>query len=1779
MASQDIQQLKNLLISDTSAEERVEVNQRHLIDKILARYSAEFTIFRELLQNSNDAGATEAEIHFRTRTTEVVPESKPKSIFSSLFAATAWGGSLAGGRQQDPSLLVEVETIEYKNNGRPFSDADWNRLKKIAEGNPDEQKIGFFGVGFYSLFSICEEPFISSGDECMAFFWKGDQLFTKKGKVPAESVSALTTFLLNLREPIDVPNLGDLGRFIANSLAFTENLGSVSVHIDADLVLSFRKHAAPPRPFAFSSSVYNLKSPNQIFTLQDVSIRPVQLNVVAYTDFDKSRSCRGTEVRYDLFMRTSTAVFGVKLPVQLAKEMERTTKKPPPSTTKVHVLYASYDEFVSSSGVRGQSSMFEELVPSPSQQGRVFIGFPTHQTTGCSIHMGAHLIPTVERESIDFVDRTLNIWNQEILTMCGLLARLIYDDEMDAIHKMHSELGPDGLTAESREWLWNRSSHAMSSFTFRASTPAALVGTIGKSFFFKMANKPLSIMTSQGVQSVALARLPDASMEAFIKQTPVVPQAIVQSCSELFRQLKKDGTIRALSLDDVFVEVSKRVLEMSEVAALLRWWLGFRLQNAVEMYEVDRLLQQTRFIAPDDHGTANAASREIRLSQIQSFVNVKVIPPDMKFPLTALPIEISKSFTKSELEAVTRGWTELSVVEWAKFITADPLFQEDVHFVEKVLAVFSRAFGNLTVLSRTELISLLAQKKCVPTNAGLRLPTESYFKTVTLFEDIPTVNLASPKSVSDTFLKVIGVREHVDLQIVFDRLNDLKWDHIQLVKYLASVQTKLQESELYQLRMTPLFPPEMSDGSSSSERYKASELHAPNDTLRGFGLKLIDWKGKWKASTDEAKFLALLGLRTYIQLPELISLCAASDVPKRQALLVYFLDHYKAHYKDLYRAGSITTPFLPSTDPTKLFTPANCFAEPECAVMGFAILSSDLREHAAKFGVQPNPSSQTLVSRLVSHPPPLDRAREVFAYLSSRQSEFLNDHWRVLRTSKFIPVHESKSSVPYSYFEPSSVYFGSDQSQYRDLFVFVDFGTQSNAFLRACGVKDQPTPLELAQQLARSPEKFLEKTGFEDYLAMLRQLAAHYPTLKQNRTLVRDMKSSAFLIGVVNDGQATDETGEYGSSDKLRYKLTRAGDVYLIDDTVLGQIFNPLSAPMEAILEDMYLDLGAKWLSKQVTEATRPVGQSRKTAKTEALQSLIHERAPLLMYDGQQTRSSKDVVEGAEKVLKQLQVMEVSEIEITRTFNKETRIQKTTACLLLDRLWSTPYLFIAGEYDYFDVASSLGKVLFRQCRLNDSLLLSTLLSTSLVNLKRKGFPVDRILNLTASKLKQAVPAPPPKPVEQKAAQQASMSPAREASASTGPKPAPPPHSTNSSPPTNGPTDASMGTMLSQLSAIFPDADLEYLRQELAKHTRDQVETVSNHMMDHDYPKRPPKSSQSSTKSLSDQTIGSTLQEQDEVEDRDSKTRHEASASHSNSKPSGPSGFIDQTLSNIMNEEVYGRWRGLADQLWGGRGPVGPQSAKKPATASTGGYESEEAPPGTTGTVAQPPPGFQGQSQPGHQHAVAEINPTFTSNLKGHLERSIGSLQSQPESESEFRATIPNDPPAVASAQAANHCRILSDGELIRVSNIRNIAVYVDKAQQDQGLAMLAQSHGALDQFADLLLRLGQVFKMNPRSVTIYWDPQGNTVAFNRRRTLFFNFRFYLGLHYPLVRRGDSKAQRHPDEVYYYWFMVTCHELAHNFVSEHNSEHEFYFSSFAENYLKDLIGVLKQDGVV
>ena len=110
----------------------MEVNQRALIDKVLARYSGEFTVFRELLQNADDAGATGVQISFETKT--FLERSKTASTDKGQEGTPSMSsGANADGDRPLPDLKdILVGQWTFKNNGTIFREEDWSRLKMIG---------------------------------------------------------------------------------------------------------------------------------------------------------------------------------------------------------------------------------------------------------------------------------------------------------------------------------------------------------------------------------------------------------------------------------------------------------------------------------------------------------------------------------------------------------------------------------------------------------------------------------------------------------------------------------------------------------------------------------------------------------------------------------------------------------------------------------------------------------------------------------------------------------------------------------------------------------------------------------------------------------------------------------------------------------------------------------------------------------------------------------------------------------------------------------------------------------------------------------------------------------------------------------------------------------------------------------------------------------------------------------------------------------------------------------------------------------------------------------------------------------------------------------------------------------------------------------------------------------------------------------------------------------------------------------------------------------------
>ena len=114
-------------------------------------------------------------------------------------------------------------------------------------------------------------------------------------------------------------------------------------------------------------------------------------------------------------------------------------------------------------------------------------------------------------------------------------------------------------------------------------------------------------------------------------------------------------------------------------------------------------------------------------------------------------------------------------------------------------------------------------------------------------------------------------------------------------------------------------------------------------------------------------------------------------------------------------------------------------------------------------------------------------------------------------------------------------------------------------------------------------------------------------------------------------------------------------------------------------------------------------------------------------------------------------------------------------------------------------------------------------------------------------------------------------------------------------------------------------------------------------------------------------------------------------------------------------------------------------------------------------------------------------------------------------------------------------------------------------------AFLSQNFNAVERFSIVIQNLATVYKLHISTVAMYYDPSGNTMAFNSSGSLYFNLRFFFALHQDRV---DSAC-------YSYWYITFAHELAHNLVTAHNKEHGSYTENIATLYLPDFVKLLSQ----
>ncbi|GAM86174.1 hypothetical protein ANO11243_041850 [Dothideomycetidae sp. 11243] len=1707
----DYAKLREQTLGSGLDEEAVTVNTRALIDKVLARYSGEWTTLRELIQNAADASATKVVIRFETLPSSSVPAPQSADPVSAL---------------RHVLLHHTLKRLLVSNNGQAFGENDWSRLKRIAEGNPDETKIGAFGVGFYSVFADCETPFVTSGDQTMAFYWKGNSLFTRRGKVPEEHKSSDTCFLLDYRSTgSPVPALMSLCQFLSTSLTFV-GLESIELWLDQWNLLKLVKKSAPSSPVSIPPDV-NPKTKDGLMKIiavdhQNAQIDGSWMNAVLWdrkqtsqntqtAEAQPSQSLRSFFSRFtsaagnvsaaskkalkeeealqtkisenldsqstaSVFLRVSTVNVQTYVPKQLAAELERATKKPPPKHTRIAILTSSFDEtsasLLSASGVGSGKAgdIFASVLP--TKNGRIFIGFPTAQTTGLLAHISApSVIPTVERENIDLNARYVRNWNYEMLRVAGIACRVAYTGSMADL-KAQLASKSKGFDKTAIEAITPAAIHTFKQYTFQESTPSSNVGQIIEEAFWTCNQKAsIDVVSTRGVLPSVDVRLATEDL-SFVAGIPVVPDQIVDKASTFMSKLQEYGLLTEITTRDIKKELEAQAISEAQLVELLKW-AGRKLErDELDSSAIQALFDGT--VATLDETSKQYPSPVLLLGGIQTFPTAAKIPAELPMPPDTIPFKFVKAIPRDQLESF--GWSELQIVPWLRYIIEkdggalgpDRSITKTPAFANQVLPVLSKSWDALSQSSKSTVVELLATRTVISTKLGMRKPNQAYFSSVRLFDDLPTIH--GLQNVKEKFLAAIGVRKTVELSVVFERLmskgegsQDSRWSHVDLIKYLVSVRDDIPNEDIDKLRKTPICPAESQSGGKTSGLYRVSDLFEPKPSLRDLGLPVLFWQEPFRPASPEAKFLTFLGMKPYPTVPELVAImsksAAARDTKRYEHALTYLISNFHHNNYRRFPISGIETAFLPlhGRDLSQVATPSSCFVNKACAVLDFSILREDLHPHASILGVNQDPAILTAAERLLIKPPKSrGDAKTLFGYFAGRLNEIgpAGNLAERLGSSAIVPVRTVReTSELIKMVAPRSCFLGDSQT-YGEIFDFVDFGSEANAFLLKVGSKHEPSAVELCQMTIREPARLLSTLGWEKYLNLLRRLAENAASLKTDKTMWANLKRASCLIGVrevssSSSNKAMDEDDvDYDEESAIKeYSLAPAPSMVLVDDFGSYRLFRDklLTAPQEEVLETFYSSLGTPWLSSLVENNQSMGPLLRDQTPGEKLRLLIVERCRLFLHDHTQDAIRHD----SRWIEKTLQVKVTSSLNLRRVLRgyNISYTEKMTAALHRDTKKDAT-LYMTAKPDLYEVSRALMSLMLKRPKQQDFLALEMIMQSDLRRLKTKGYNVDRILR-------------------QKAAE-----------------------------------------------ARIAEVERQKQLQEEQERLRNE-ELAYNDMQ---------------TKQLALPTpVPVPVAGKEDVPDRtrsipgafESSPDHATSASSKGKKPTFFSNISKQLGFNTDDER------------------------EKKALLKNDQTPDSEVAPLKRPQIEAPQPD---QVTPPHQ-------------LHQNL---VSAVQA---SRAHDSSTLFSPPTTGDVKEQATYCDSTPGQDLTFVADSKaGVKIFLSHdTTAAQRTAFLQANTAALNSFAFLLLDVGSIFLLKPQSLHIFYNEKGNSIAFNKNGSLFCNLRFFLQLHWTAFQGAEGKR-----DAAVYWWVTLCHELAHNLVKEHSSQHEYFTESFIAQYFGKMV---------
>ena len=128
----------------------------------------------------------------------------------------------------------------------------------------------------------------------------------------------------------------------------------------------------------------------------------------------------------------------------------------------------------------------------------------------------------------------------------------------------------------------------------------------------------------------------------------------------------------------------------------------------------------------------------------------------------------------------------------------------------------------------------------------------------------------------------------------------------------------------------------------------------------------------------------------------------------------------------------------------------------------------------------------------------------------------------------------------------------------------------------------------------------------------------------------------------------------------------------------------------------------------------------------------------------------------------------------------------------------------------------------------------------------------------------------------------------------------------------------------------------------------------------------------------------------------------------------------------------------------------------------------------------------------------------------------------------------------------------------------------DPSHPINATSFLQQNMVGLLRFADILKSVGEVFSVSPKILNIFFETSGKTIAFNRNGSIFCNYLYFKQLHETQILGGEAMTGNGLEDALVYWWVILCHELAHNLVADHSSNHSYYTEGFVAQYFSKMV---------